>query len=281
MFTPGNHYRRVCSRRFLGALVVAVNVLMKVFRLPLGFELHLMRDFQSFRGYRHFVVTALRFLAVLLAGVIEALKWLCIAFFVVLLLQLFGLTSASAADIPRAAEQHRATLIRAAHAVWGLDAPVAVFAGQIHAESRWNPNAKSPVGAQGLAQFMPATAAWLPTVAPETGEPMPYNPGWAIRALVTYDLWLWNKVSAANDYERMAFTLSAYNGGLGWVNRDKRLAERKGLNPRRWFGHVETVNAGRSAANFRENRNYPRLILQDYQWRYSGVGWGAGLPEPE
>lgn len=195
-------------------------------------------------------------------------------------LQLFS-GKADAASIPKAAEQHRATLIRTAHAVWGLDAPVAVFAGQIHAESRWNPNAKSPVGAQGLAQFMPATAAWLPTVAPETGKPMPYNPGWAIRALVTYDLWLWKRVAAANDYERMAFTLSAYNGGLGWVNRDKRLAESKGLNPRRWFGHVATVNAGRSAANFRENRNYPDFILNDYQFRYSGAGWGANLPEPE
>lgn len=210
----------------------------------------------------------------------ELIKWLGIALLASLFLsQCVGI--GHAASIPRAAEQHRATLIRTAHAVWGLDAPVAVFAGQIHAESRWNSNAKSPVGAQGLAQFMPATAAWLPTVAPETGEPMPYNPGWSIRALVTYDLWLWKRVAAANDFERMAFTLSAYNGGLGWVNRDKRLAESKGLNPRRWFGHVATVNAGRSAANFRENRNYPEYILRDYQFRYSGAGWGAGLPEPE
>lgn len=210
----------------------------------------------------------------------EVVKWLGIAMLAALFLtKCVGVSHA--ASIPKAAEQHRATLIRTAHAVWGLDAPVAVFAGQIHAESRWNPNAKSHVGAQGLAQFMPSTAAWLPTVAPETGEPLPYNPGWAIRALVTYDLWLWKRVAATNDYERMAFTLSAYNGGLGWVNRDKRFAESKGLNSRRWFGHVATVNAGRSAANFRENRNYPDFILNDFQLRYSDAGWGAGLPEPE
>ena len=184
---------------------------------------------------------------------------------------------AGAAGIPKAAETHKSTLIRAARAVWGIDAPVAVFAAQVHTESRWNANAKSPVGAEGLAQFMPATAAWLPSVAPETGKPAPYNPGWSLRALVTYDRWIWDQVRASNDYERMAFTLSAYNGGLGWVNRDKRLAVRKGLDPSRWFGHVETVNAGRSAANFRENRNYPRLILIERQRVYEAAGWGKGL----
>jgi len=219
-----------------------------------------------------------------LATFFEVLRWLGIALIVALILGLCG-RKASAADIPRAAEQHRATLIRTAHAVWGLDAPIAVFAGQIHAESRWNPNAKSQAGAQGLAQFMPATAAWLPTVAPDTGEPMPYNPGWAIRALVTYDLWLWKRTRADSDYERMAFTLSKYNGGETRLKREMRMAEANGYSPGRWFGHVEHFNAGRSAANKRENREYPRKILQDFQWRYADAGWGAPLserePEPE
>ena len=37
-----------------------------------------------------------------------------------------------ASDIPRAAERHRAELIRVSRAVWGLEAPVAVFAAQVH-----------------------------------------------------------------------------------------------------------------------------------------------------
>ena len=203
----------------------------------------------------------------------KVVEWICVAFLVALFLS-SCVKPAQANPIPKAAEQHRGTLIRTARAVWGMDAPIAVFAGQIHAESRWNANAKSHVGAEGLAQFMPATAAWLPTVAPETGEPLPYNPGWAIRALVTYDLWLWKRVDGENDFERMAFVLSAYNGGMGWVYKDKRLAKSKGKNPLRWFEHVETVNAGRSAVNFRENRSYPRLILHDFQQRYNS--WGAG-----
>lgn len=215
------------------------------------------------------------------SGFWEVAKWCGIAILLAVVLSICG-GKAKSAEIPKAAEQHKTTLIRTARAVWGLDAPVAVFAAQIHTESRWNAQAKSPVGAQGLAQFMPATAAWLPSVAPETGQPMPYNPGWAIRALVTYDLWLWRQIGpdgGASDFERMAFVLSAYNGGLGWVRRDKNVAAVKGLDFRRWFGAVESVNAGRSAANWRENRAYPRLILRERQQSYEAAGWGAGLPE--
>ncbi|WP_304737055.1 transglycosylase SLT domain-containing protein [uncultured Desulfovibrio sp.] len=192
---------------------------------------------------------------------------------------LCSLVHAAEVTIPRAAQQYRATLTRAAHATWGMDAPVSVLAAQIHTESGWNNEARSPVGAQGLAQFMPSTAVWLPEVAPETGKPEPFNPGWSLRALCTYDRWLWERNDGASDYERMAFTLSAYNGGQGWVNRDKKLARQRGLDAARWFGGVETVNAGRSAAAFRENRNYPRLILQKRQYAYIRAGWGPGIED--
>ena len=186
---------------------------------------------------------------------------------------------AAEVTIPRAAQQYRATLVRAAHATWGMDAPVAVFAAQIHTESWWRNDTVSHVGAQGLAQFMPATARWLPSVAPETGKPEPFNPGWSLRALCTYDKWLWERVTGHSDMERMAFTLSAYNGGLGWVNRDRKKARALGVDDRRWFGAVENVNAGRSKAAFRENRNYPRLILEERQYAYIKAGWGPGVED--
>lgn len=186
---------------------------------------------------------------------------------------------AAEVKIPRAAQQYRAELVRSAHATWGMNAPIAVFAAQVHTESWWKNDTVSSVGAQGLAQFMPSTARWLPTVAPETGEPAPFNPGWSLRALCTYDKWLWDRTDGANDFERMAFTLSAYNGGQGWVNRDKAKARKLGVDASRWFGHVENVNAGRSAAAFRENRNYPRLILQKRQYAYIRAGWGPGIED--
>ncbi|EBN9665178.1 lytic transglycosylase domain-containing protein, partial [Salmonella enterica] len=98
-------------------------------------------------------------------------------------------------------------------------------------------------------------------------------PGWAIRALVSYDRWLWQRVTVPDGCERMAMTLSAYNGGLGWVNRDRRLARTRGLDDVRWFGSVETVNAGRSADSWRENRRYPQRILHELAPRY--LTWGG------
>lgn len=183
----------------------------------------------------------------------------------------------TAATIPPAAKQYRSTLTRCARLEWGLDAPVAAFAAQVHQESLWRADARSQVGASGLAQFMPGTAQWLPEVAPQTGEPMPLNPGWALRALTAYDRWLWSRIDAENDCDRMAMTLSAYNGGLGWLNRDKRLAERSGLDPTSWWDHVETVNAGRAAWAKRENQGYPRRILRELSPIYEAAGWGRGV----
>jgi hypothetical protein len=52
--------------------------------------------------------------------------------------------------------QYRDPILRSA-ARWGV--PPALMAGQLMAESGFDPNAGSPAGAQGIAQFMPSTAA--------------------------------------------------------------------------------------------------------------------------
>ncbi len=191
---------------------------------------------------------------------------------------LIGVAMAHAADqIPRDAEQYRRTLVRAAHLEWGLDAPIATLAGQVHQESRWRHNARSPVGAEGLAQFMPATSAWMAEVYPDAlGPAQPYNPGWALRAMVAYDRWLYTRNQASSDCDRWAFVLSAYNGGQGWVIRDRSLASAQGADKLAWFDAVERFNAGRSVSNFRENRNYPRFILLRWEPLYSAAGWGTG-----
>lgn len=191
-------------------------------------------------------------------------------------LSLLGGVSA-AHSAPRAALPYRSIVIRTAHEVWGLDAPVAVFAAQIQAESDWNPDAVSHVGARGLAQFMPDTAAWLPSVAPSDpllASPAPHCPPWAIRALVAYNLWLSKRVQGATECDRAAFYLSAYNGGLGWVQRDKKRAAEHGGDPLLWRD-VQPVNAGRSQAAKRENAAYPDKILARFQADY--LAWGPGV----
>ena len=184
---------------------------------------------------------------------------------------------AHAETVPHQAARFKADLTRCARVHWGLEAPVATFAAQVHQESRWNPNAVSPVGAKGLTQFMPATSAWMGNVDPELAANQPFNPGWALRALSAYDKWLWDRVQAFTPCDRMAMTLSAYNGGLGWVQRDKTLAHRQGADPLEWFDSVERFNAGRSAAAFRENRGYPRRILLTLEPLYVQAGWGLGV----
>ncbi len=177
--------------------------------------------------------------------------------------------------IPPQANQHRSLLTREARMVWGLDAPVATFAGQIHQESRWDERAVSRAGAQGLAQFMPSTSRWLPRVAPKTGEPLPFSPSWSIRAMISYDRWLWKRVKAASNCDRWSMTLSAYNGGLGWLERDQAQTRLAHMNPLLW-SHVALHNAGRSAANIRENRAYPSRILGRWTELYRAAGWGTG-----
>ncbi|HTF98663.1 MAG TPA: transglycosylase SLT domain-containing protein [Cellvibrio sp.] len=194
------------------------------------------------------------------------------------LISLVKCTPATAYEIPAAAKQHRDTLVRSAHAVWGLNAPVATFAAQVHQESRWNVNAKSPVGAEGLAQFMPTTTEWIAAAYPKhLAAAQPYNPGWAMRALVQYDRWLFSRNTAINECDHWAMVLSGYNGGQGWVNRDRKLALASGANGLVWFHSIEKFNAGRSAANFKENRHYPRVILSRWEPLYVAAGWGAGV----
>lgn len=180
--------------------------------------------------------------------------------------------------VPIAAQQHKAVLIRSAHALWGLDAPVATFAAQVHQESLWRSDARSPAGAQGIAQFMPSTSLWIAQINPNTlAHAEPFNPAWALRAMVVYDKNLFQQNQASHACEQWAMTLSAYNGGQGWVNRDRKLALASGANGLAWFNHVERFNAGRSSSNFKENRNYPRAILLRWEPLYVANNWGKGV----
>lgn len=179
--------------------------------------------------------------------------------------------------IPQAALRYRADTIRTTRAVWGMDGPVADFAAQIQQESGWNPKAHSSV-ADGLAEFTPATATWI-SGAYHLGAAQPYNPAWALRALVTYDKDLWDKVQvipppSATACDKMAFTLSAYNGGIKWVPRDRAYAASFHVPEAEWFGAVELFST-RSPAAFKENRGYPKRILGTLAAAYAS--WGPGV----
>jgi soluble lytic murein transglycosylase-like protein len=182
-------------------------------------------------------------------------------------------SSPAQAQVPADAQHYRLDLVRNARMIWGLDAPVAVFAAQIHQESGWRADAKSPVGAVGMAQFMPATAQWIRGAYPTLGgaDAAPTNPVWAIRALVTYDRHLWQRIPVADRCGRMWATLRSYNGGLGhWLAeaRNARESTIDGID-------AACGSARRSVKHCRENLGYPRRILVTLQPRYAA--WGPGV----
>lgn len=174
--------------------------------------------------------------------------------------------------IPERSAMYRHALHREAAAQWGLDAPTARLAAQIHQESAWRPKAESRF-AQGLAQFTPATAEWIAQVYPSLRPADPWDPTWSIRAQVTYMAHILRTLGpAATPCDAWAFALSAYNGGPGWIARDRRLAAAAGADPARWFGHVEHYTRRAEWAR-RENRDYPRRILLVLEPAYLTAGW--------
>jgi len=195
------------------------------------------------------------------------------AFAIVLLAALFVLTAVDAsAQVPQAAQAYRAELTRTARAVWGLEAPVATFAAQIDQESSWKPGAVSQSGAAGLAQFMPATSRWVSDLDPALQVNQPFNPVWSMRALVTYDRWLYLRTpSGYLPHDRMWVTLRAYNGGLGHWQAESRHA----ATCSRAAVDAACGSANRAKVHCAENLGYPRRILVELQPRY--LTWGASL----
>ncbi len=112
-----------------------------------------------------------------------------------------------------------------------------LIAAQLYQESQFDPLALSEAGAFGLMQMMPATALEVGFNDTELADPET-----AIHAGIKYLARLRASFDAdiAID-ERTWFALAAYNAGIARVERARRLASRLGLNPNRWFGHVEVA----------------------------------------
>lgn len=81
-----------------------------------------------------------------------------------------------------------------------------LFAALIEAESAWNPNAVSPVGAKGLTQLMPGTALAL-------GVTDPFDPMQNLRGGARY---LRQQIDRFGSIE---LALAAYNAGPGAVKK--------------------------------------------------------------
>lgn len=114
---------------------------------------------------------------------------------------------------------------------YGLD--WRLMAAQAYQESRFDPKAKSWVGAQGLFQVMPGTGRSM-------GFEDLEDPDQGTHAGVRYLDRMLGRLSPEIPFKsRLRFALAAYNAGLGHVLDARRLAREQGLDPNKWFGHVE------------------------------------------
>jgi len=123
--------------------------------------------------------------------------------------------------------------VKAAAREFGVEE--AIIRAVMHAESAFNPNALSRVGAQGLMQLMPATADRF-------GVTNAFDPAQNIRGGVQYLAWLLKRFNGD-----LTLAAAGYNAGEGAVDRHKgvppynetrRYVERVGILADRYRGHV-------------------------------------------
>jgi membrane-bound lytic murein transglycosylase F len=114
---------------------------------------------------------------------------------------------------------------------YGLD--WRLMLAQMYQESRFDPKITSWVGAVGLMQIMPTTGRQL-------GFSNLTDPETNIHAGAMYMAQLIAQFEPTLPMrQRVRFALASYNAGTGHVQDARRLAQRRGLDPDRWFGNVE------------------------------------------
>jgi membrane-bound lytic murein transglycosylase MltF len=132
-----------------------------------------------------------------------------------------------------------------------------LMVAQGYQESRLDQNVKSPVGAVGVMQVMPKTGQEL-----KVGDIKQLEPN--IHAGVKYIRFMVDQYFADEPMDALnkgLFAFAAYNAGPGRVDELRREAQRRGLDPNRWFNNVERVAAQRIG---RETVQYVSNIYKYY-----------------
>jgi membrane-bound lytic murein transglycosylase MltF len=145
-----------------------------------------------------------------------------------------------------------------------------LVAAQGYQESRLDQNVKSPVGAVGVMQVMPATGKEM-----NVGDIHQVEAN--IHAGVKYVRFMMNQYYGNEPMDRMnkgLFTFASYNAGPGRIAQMRKVAAQRGLNPNVWFNNVEIVAAekiGRETVTYVSNiyKYYLayQMVMEQFQQR--------------
>ena len=132
-----------------------------------------------------------------------------------------------------------------------------MLAAQGYQESRLDQQAKSHVGAIGVMQIMPATGAELKVGDIKVTEPNIHGGAKYMDKLMTK----YFADAKFSDTNRALFAFASYNAGPGNISKMRKEAVTRGLDPDKWFNHVEVVTAERIGI---ETTTYVRNIYKYY-----------------
>ena len=132
-----------------------------------------------------------------------------------------------------------------------------MLAAQGYQESTLNQDAKSPVGAIGVMQVMPATGAELKVGDIHKAEPNIHAGAKYMDQLMTK----YFQDANFDEQNRTLFAFASYNCGPGNVSKMRKEAAKRGLDPDQWFNNVEIVTAEKIGI---ETTTYVRNIFKYY-----------------
>jgi membrane-bound lytic murein transglycosylase MltF len=132
-----------------------------------------------------------------------------------------------------------------------------MLAAQGYQESGLRQDAKSHVGAIGVMQLMPATGKELAVGDIRLIEPNIHGGAKYMDMLMSR----YFTDAKFSEQDRTLFAFASYNCGPGNVSRMRKEAEKRGLDPDKWFNNVEIVTGEKIGM---ETTGYVRNIFKYY-----------------
>jgi membrane-bound lytic murein transglycosylase MltF len=132
-----------------------------------------------------------------------------------------------------------------------------MLAAQGYQESMLDQKKKSPVGAIGVMQLMPATGRSLKVGDITVTESNVHGGAKYLDQLMTQ----YFKDAKFDEQNRTLFAFASYNAGPGNISKMRKEAETRGLDPDVWFNNVEVVTAEKIGI---ETTTYVRNIFKYY-----------------